>query len=114
MADFNGEVPDNEHDLTMLPGVGIKTARVILNVIYKEPCVAVDTHIFRVARRLNLSSKKTPETVSDELAHIIPKEYLLDAHHHLLLHGRHVCTARRPHCHECMLASYCNSEDKIL
>lgn len=111
---FKGQVPSKEQDLVSLPGVGVKTARVILNIIFKVPCVAVDTHVFRVTQRLELCAGRTPEAVSDLLPQIIPPEYLLDAHHHLLLHGRHVCTARKPHCKECPVASWCNSKDKNL
>ncbi len=107
ITNFNGEVPQNEKDLTSLPGVGIKTARVILNTIFDKKVIAVDTHIFRVAKRLDLSRAKTPDAMSDRLAKIIPQEFLKNAHHHLILHGRYICKAQKPLCPKCPISEYC-------
>lgn len=104
MDDFQGRVPQTREELMSLPGVGLKTANVVLNVGFGQPVVAVDTHIFRVANRTDLAPAKTPEEVSALLEARTPKEYLLNAHHYLLLHGRYVCTARNPHCDCCVLA----------
>lgn len=103
--DFKGEVPGTREELMSLPGVGLKTANVVLNVGFGVPTVAVDTHIFRVANRTGLAPAKTPEEVSALLEKRTPKEYLLNAHHYLLLHGRYTCTARNPHCDACPLAN---------
>ena len=102
----NGEVPGTEEELTALPGVGIKTANVVLNLGFGKPVIAVDTHIFRVANRTGLVSEKTPEATGKALTAITPAEYLLNAHHYLLLHGRYTCTARNPKCGECPLAEH--------
>ena len=102
--EFGGEVPGTRDELMSLPGVGLKTANVVLNVGFGLPTVAVDTHIFRVANRTGLAPAKTPEVVSKLLEKRTPKEYLLNAHHYLLLHGRYTCTARNPHCDSCPLA----------
>ena len=103
--DFQGRVPQTREELMTLPGVGLKTANVVLNVGFGKPVIAVDTHIFRVANRTDLAPAKTPEEVSALLEKRTPKEYLLNAHHYLLLHGRYVCTARNPHCENCVLAN---------
>ena len=107
--DFGGEVPGTLEELLSLPGVGLKTAYVVLNLGFGQPVIAVDTHIFRVANRTALAPAKTPEEVSAILMKRTPKEYLLNAHHYLLLHGRYTCTARTPKCNECVLASICPS-----
>ena len=107
-----GVVPDDRQALEHLPGVGRKTANVILNTAFGHPTIAVDTHIFRVARRLALSTGSTPLAVEQDLLRIIPKVYQQDAHHWLILHGRYVCTARSPRCQQCIIASFCSSEDK--
>jgi endonuclease III len=107
VTEFNSEVPSTEKDLVSLPGVGIKTARVILNIIFNKPLIAVDTHIFRVAKRMDMCRAKTPNEMSDRLAKIIPKIFLKDAHHHLILHGRYICTAKRPKCDICPIAYLC-------
>ena len=105
--DFGGEVPGTLEDLLSLPGVGLKTAYVVLNLGFGQPVIAVDTHIFRVANRTAIAPAKTPEEVSALLMKRTPKEYLLNAHHYLLLHGRYTCTARNPHCDSCVLADLC-------
>lgn len=107
MRDFGGEIPSGTQELMSLPGVGRKTANVLTSVLYDSPVIAVDTHVFRVARRLGLSSGKTPFAVEKDLErHISPAERPL-AHHWLLLHGRYVCTARAPKCTSCPLADFC-------
>lgn len=107
--EFGGDVPDNLDDLTRLPGVGRKTANVIQAVVFRKAAFAVDTHIFRVSHRLGLVPKKanTPYAVEKELTRWFPDELIPDAHHWLLLHGRYVCTARKPKCQECGLAVIC-------
>ena len=105
--DFGGEVPGTLEELLSLPGVGLKTAYVVLNLGFGQPVIAVDTHIFRVANRTALAPAKTPEEVSALLMKRTPKEYLLNAHHYLLLHGRYTCTARNPKCDSCVLADLC-------
>jgi endonuclease-3 len=106
--DFNGEVPDNIDDLQKLPGVGRKTANVIISVVFKKPAMAVDTHVFRVAERIGLSiNSKTPLETEKQLVKGIPDSDLPIAHHWLILHGRYVCTARNPKCGECGIKDYC-------
>lgn len=107
-----GEVPRERHALEALPGVGRKTANVILNTAFGEPTIAVDTHIFRVANRTGLAPGTTPRAVEDELNRVVPAEFRKDAHHWLILHGRYVCTARRPRCGECVIESLCEYEHK--
>ena len=109
---FNSTVPENLEQLVTLPGVGRKTANVVLNVWFKKPTMPVDTHVFRVANRLGLSSGKTPLEVEKDLLKIVPEEFALNAHHWILLHGRYVCTARNPACNECPPASLCPSIKK--
>jgi endonuclease-3 len=106
-----GDVPRDRASLEALPGVGRKTANVVLNTAFGEPTVAVDTHIFRVARRLGLSRGKTPEAVERDLLKKIPEEFLKDAHHWLILHGRYVCKARKPDCVRCPIADLCPSRE---
>lgn len=106
---YGGEVPLERDQLQALPGVGRKTASVVLNELGVEPAIAVDTHVFRVSHRLALSSGKTPEAVEQELKQVVPQPYLTRAHHWLILHGRYVCTARRPKCEECPVADLCPS-----
>ncbi|MBF0096823.1 MAG: endonuclease III [Magnetococcales bacterium] len=110
LTEFNGEVPRVRQTLQRLPGVGRKTANVVLNVAFGEPTLAVDTHVFRVARRLGFAAAQTPEGVEQELLRIIPEEYLQHAHHWLLLHGRHICQARQPRCAQCLIRSFCPQE----
>jgi endonuclease III len=104
MEKFNGEVPDNMEDLVLLPGVGRKTANVIVSVVFHQPGMAVDTHVFRVSARIGLTTNaKTPLQTEQQLIANIPKELLAIAHHWLILHGRYVCVARRPKCEQCGL-----------
>lgn len=110
---FNSVVPNNRKDLESLPGVGRKTANVVLNTAFGEATIAVDTHIFRVANRTGLAKGKTPLIVEKKLLKIIPKKYLKDAHHWLVLHGRYICTARNPKCAECSIEKWCEYKDKI-
>jgi endonuclease-3 len=107
-----GEVPRNREALEALPGVGRKTANVILNTAFGEPAMAVDTHIFRVANRMRLAPGKTVRQVEDGLMRAVPPEYLIDAHHWLILHGRYVCKARKPDCPRCLIADLCRFEPK--
>jgi endonuclease-3 len=104
-----GQVPRSREALEALPGVGRKTANVVLNVAFGEPTIAVDTHIFRVANRTGLAPGKTPLAVEMKLLARIPPAYLVNAHHWLILHGRYVCQARRPLCAQCAVASFCDS-----
>jgi endonuclease-3 len=107
-----GEVPGTREDLEALPGVGRKTASIILNMVFGQDEVAVDTHIFRVANRTGLAPGKNPREVEDALVATTPKEYLKDAHHWLILHGRYVCVARRPACPKCIIRDLCEYPDK--
>ena len=107
-----GVVPRTREALEALPGVGRKTANVVLNVAFGEPTMAVDTHIFRVGNRTGLAPGKTPLAVEMQLLKRVPKAYLVDAHHWLILHGRYVCQARLPRCWECAVAKYCDYRPK--
>lgn len=107
-----GEVPRSREQLEALPGVGRKTANVVLNTAFGEPTMAVDTHIFRVANRTGLASGKTVLEVEHGLLETIPKKYLMNAHHWLILHGRYVCRARKPDCAVCIIANLCEYDDK--
>ena len=109
-----GQVPRTRDALEALPGVGRKTANVVLNVAFGEPTMAVDTHIFRVSNRTGLAPGKNPLAVELQLMKRVPAEYLIDAHHWLILHGRYVCQARRPLCEQCQVATWCDSAPKIL
>src|SRR5580698_4121027 len=111
---YGGEVPLNREALQALPGVGRKTASVVLNELDIEPAIAVDTHVFRVAHRLKFSKGKTPDQVEADLMAITPQPYLTRAHHWLILHGRYTCLARRPHCAACLIADLCPSRDLFL
>jgi len=102
-----GQVPETRKELTNLPGVGRKTANVVLNTAFGQPTIAVDTHIFRVANRTGLAPGKTPLAVEKALLRKVPKEFLKDAHHWLILHGRYVCQARTPRCGECIVRDLC-------
>ena len=106
---YNSAVPDDLEELVTLPGVGRKTANVVLNVWFKKPTMPVDTHVFRVANKLGLSKGKTPLEVEKDLLKIVPEEFGLHAHHWLLLHGRYVCLSRNPRCNECVLSDLCPS-----
>ncbi len=107
-----GEVPDDRAALEALPGVGRKTANVVLNTVFRHPVMAVDTHIFRLANRTGLAPGKDVAEVEKALLRRVPKAYLLDAHHWLILHGRYVCTARRPKCGQCCVRDLCLFRDK--
>ncbi len=107
-----GEVPANREALEGLPGVGRKTANVVLNTVFRQPVMAVDTHIFRVANRTGLAPGKDVLEVEKRLMRRVPNDYLLDAHHWLILHGRYVCTARRPKCGQCSVRDLCLFRDK--
>ncbi|HWA64132.1 MAG TPA: endonuclease III [Caulobacteraceae bacterium] len=109
-----GEVPLNREALQALPGVGRKTASVVLNELDVEPAIAVDTHVFRVAHRLKLSNGKTPDQVEADLMRVVPPERLTRAHHWLILHGRYTCLARRPKCETCLVADLCPSRELFL
>ncbi len=104
-----GEVPRSREALEALPGVGRKTANVVLNVAFGEPTMAVDTHIFRVSNRTGLAPGKNPREVEDKLLQRVPPAYLVDSHHWLILHGRYVCLARKPLCRQCLVARFCDS-----
>jgi endonuclease-3 len=112
VAEHGGKVPADRDALEALPGVGRKTANVVLNVAFGEPTIAVDTHIFRVANRTGLAPGKTPLEVEAGLEKIVPERYLLHAHHWLILHGRYICVARRPRCPDCLIADICRFPDK--
>ena len=107
-----GKVPDSREDLEALPGVGRKTANVILNTAFGQPTIAVDTHIFRVANRIGLAAARTPLAVEKQLLETVPRQYLHDAHHWLILHGRYVCMARKPLCSSCIIRDLCEYPDK--
>ena len=107
-----GEVPQNREDLEALPGVGRKTANVVLNAAFNKPTIAVDTHVFRVANRTGLSNGKNPEQVEDQLLKILPKKYIKKAHHLILLHGRYICKARNPLCKKCVIKKVCLYKEK--
>lgn len=111
---YGGEVPLDRTALQALPGVGRKTASVVLNELGAEAAVAVDTHVFRVAHRLRLSKGKTPDQVEADLMRIVPKDRLSRAHHWLILHGRYVCVARKPRCGKCIVADLCPSRELFL
>lgn len=114
MKDFGGEVPSTMEELTSLPGVGRKTANVIMSVVFSKAAMAVDTHVFRVSHRIGLVSKRctTPYSVEKELTKHLPDEVIPKAHHWLILHGRYVCTAQRPKCKDCFLKEICKSFPK--
>ena len=107
-----GEVPPDRAALEALPGVGRKTANVVLNTAFGEPTIAVDTHIFRVSNRTGLASGKTPREVEDKLLRFVPSDFKKDAHHWLILHGRYVCVARKPRCGACVIYDLCEYKDK--
>lgn len=109
---YGGQVPQDRQALESLPGVGRKTANVVLNTAFGHPVIAVDTHIFRVSNRTGLAPGKTVQAVEDKLTRLTPKPYRLDAHHWLILHGRYVCLARKPRCPQCGIADLCEFPDK--
>lgn len=112
LAEHAGEVPRDRDVLETLPGVGRKTANVVMNVAFGEPTMAVDTHVFRVANRIGLSSGATPLEVEKDLVKLIPAEYGVPAHHWLILHGRYLCKARKPECYRCPIRDLCRYEPK--
>jgi endonuclease-3 len=112
IAEFGGEVPRTREGLESLPGVGRKTANVVLNIAFGEKTIAVDTHLFRVSNRIPLARGATPEAVERGLLAIVPDEYLLHAHHWLILHGRYICKARKPLCLICPIADLCEYPEK--
>jgi endonuclease-3 len=114
VAEHGGEVPRSREALEALPGVGRKTANVVLNIAFGEPTIAVDTHLFRVANRTGLAPGKTPREVEDGLERIVPDRYRRHAHHWLILHGRYVCKARKPDCPACPIADLCLYPDKTV
>ncbi|SFM72921.1 DNA-(apurinic or apyrimidinic site) lyase /endonuclease III [Pleomorphomonas diazotrophica] len=114
VREHGGEVPRDRAALEALPGVGRKTANVVLNIAFGEPTIAVDTHVFRVSNRLGLAPGRTPIEVELGLERRVPKAYLQHAHHWLILHGRYVCKARRPECERCIVADLCRSPEKRL
>lgn len=112
--DFQGVVPEDLNDLQKLPGVGRKTANVIASVVFNQPAMAVDTHVFRVSQRIGLTWRaKTPLETEKQLVKYIPEELISKAHHWLILHGRYVCFARKPNCEKCGIAPYCKYYEKI-
>ncbi|MDQ6951039.1 MAG: endonuclease III [Mariprofundales bacterium] len=113
IALHGGEVPDDRQGLEALPGVGRKTANVLLNILFDQPTLAVDTHIFRVANRTGLAPGKTPLAVEQGLLKIIPNDYLMHAHHWLILHGRYTCMARAPKCDRCVIRAECQWSNKL-
>jgi len=111
---YDGQVPDNRQALEALPGVGRKTANVVLNTAFGHTTIAVDTHIFRVANRTGLAPGKDVRTVEDKLEKIVPAQFKQDAHHWLILHGRYVCKARKPDCPQCVIRDLCRYKDKTV
>ena len=114
LEQHSGRVPEERKALEALPGVGRKTANVVLNTAFGHPTMAVDTHIFRVSNRTRIAPGKTPLEVEQRLMRLVPKEFHQDAHHWLILHGRYVCTARNPKCAECKINDLCEFRDKTL
>jgi len=110
--DHNSEVPQTREELEKLAGVGRKTANVVLNIAFGQPTIAVDTHLFRLGNRTGIAPGKTPLEVEKKLAKRIPKEYLRDSHHWMILHGRYVCKARKPDCTKCIVEDLCNFKGK--
>ncbi|UCH53240.1 MAG: endonuclease III [Pseudomonadota bacterium] len=113
IAKHRGHVPQTREALEALPGVGRKTANVILNTAFGHPTIAVDTHIFRVANRTGLAPGRNVRQVEDKLNALVPERYKKDAHHWLILHGRYVCTARKPRCRDCVIFDLCAYRDKV-
>jgi endonuclease-3 len=111
---YGGNIPQTREELMALPGVGRKTANVVLNIAFGYPTIAVDTHLFRVGNRTGMAKGKTPEEVERKLEKKIPKEFLRHAHHWLILHGRYVCKARKPECRNCVVSDLCKFKDKTV
>ncbi len=114
LAQYHEKIPDNREALESLPGVGRKTANVILNTAFRQSTIAVDTHIFRVCNRTGLAPEKTPLAVEKTLLKVVPKRYLKNAHHWLVLHGRYTCLARKPKCPECIIRDLCEYPHKTV
>jgi endonuclease-3 len=114
IEEHGGEVPRDRAALEALPGVGRKTANVVLNIAFGEPTIAVDTHLFRLGNRTGIAPGKTPLEVEQKLLKRVPAEYLRHAHHWLILHGRYVCKARKPECHRCIIADLCEFKGKTV
>lgn len=114
LKEHNGEVPRDRKSLEALPGVGRKTANVVLNTAFGEPTIAVDTHIFRVSNRTKIAPGKNVDEVERKLIKFIPDEFKQDAHHWLILHGRYVCVARKPRCGACIIEDLCEYKDKVI
>ncbi|MBI1215177.1 MAG: endonuclease III [Alphaproteobacteria bacterium] len=114
IANHNGKVPQTREELVKLPGVGRKTANVVLNIAFGQPTIAVDTHIFRIGNRTGLAPGKTPEEVEKKLLKAVPEKYLRHAHHWLILHGRYVCKARKPDCAACVVRDLCAFKGKTV
>jgi len=112
LTEHHGEVPRTRESLQALPGVGRKTANVVLNTAFGQPTMAVDTHIFRVSNRIGIAPGKNVDEVEHKLVKFVPQEFLLDAHHWLILHGRYTCTARNPQCWNCIIADLCEYPSK--
>lgn len=112
--EHNSEIPQTRDELVKLPGVGRKTANVVLNIAFGQPTIAVDTHLFRLGNRTGLAKGKTPEAVEKKLEKAIPAEFKRHAHHWLILHGRYVCKARKPECAKCLIMDLCGYKDKVL
>ena len=112
--EYKGEVPDSRDELIKLPGVGRKTANVVLNIVFKQPTMAVDTHIFRISNRTKMAPGKTPDAVEKKLEKVVPEEFALNAHHWLILQGRYVCKARKPNCPKCIVSDLCRYKDKTV
>ena len=112
IAEFGGEVPRTREELVSLPGVGRKTANVVMSMAFGIPTLAVDTHVFRIGNRLLMAPGKTPDEVEERFLKVIPKQYLFHAHHWLILHGRYTCKARKPECEHCVIADLCKSPEK--
>jgi len=114
IAEHQGKVPADRESLERLPGVGRKTANVVLNTAFGQPTIAVDTHIFRVCNRTRIAPGKTPLEVERKLLRCVPRQFLKNAHHWLILHGRYLCTARRPRCQACPIRDLCEFQDKVV
>ncbi|PZO88077.1 MAG: endonuclease III [Micavibrio aeruginosavorus] len=114
VENYGGQVPESREELVKLPGVGRKTANVVLNMAFGHETIAVDTHLFRVSNRTGLAPGSTPEKVEDKLEKVVPSEYRRHAHHWLILHGRYICLARKPKCYECPVVDLCAFKDKNL
>jgi endonuclease-3 len=114
VAEHGGQVPNTREALQELPGVGRKTANVVLNIAFGQPTMAVDTHIFRIGNRTGLAPGKDPLAVELKLLEVIPERYMMHAHHWLILHGRYICVARRPLCEKCVIADLCKWPGKIV